>query len=149
MTAGNAFGCKKVEMIMKWPYLVVPLALVLGTALWIYPGTYIYGKGDGSYVYRVNRFTGVKEHATDNGWTTDEQELKAAEKEANRLNEERTRELLSALSRNEIARVWNSGGQLQVTFTDHSTAFYNFAPNTLQPILTELKKKNVPLEGTF
>lgn len=60
--------------------IVAAFALIVLFGLFIYPGLYIY-QAVGTDSIRINRFTGVKEYSTDNGWRTSDQMLSDVKRE--------------------------------------------------------------------
>lgn len=131
---------------MKRLTLVAALVFGVFVVLVLWPGTYIYTKGAGSDLFRINRFTGVKEHATEHGWMTESQESKFAEQQASREQAALQEELLEAIRSGRVARVVDSSGSFSVIYNDHTFASYQFWPNTTDPILTALKSRNIPVE---
>ena len=58
---------------MKPKFLAITLILVLAiVGVFVYPTPYYIRYVGSTDVVRVNRFTGVKEYATRNGWSTDD-----------------------------------------------------------------------------
>lgn len=90
-------------LILHRTKLLAGLA-VLFFLFFVWPTPYVITRGEG-HVYRVNRFTGVRQQATDKGWRTEVQIardalMEAGQKEAreNAERRARTREVLRDLA---------------------------------------------------
>jgi hypothetical protein len=130
-------------------YSVLALTVVFVLTL-IWPGIYIYEKSPAANtVIRVNRFTGVTEKATEDGWMTEAQETRAAMRKLTLEQQQDMAQLLQAAKKGQVARVFNSSGQLEVTFTDGTSRSYTLWPNTGQSILAALKESQVPVSTTY
>jgi hypothetical protein len=123
--------------------LLIPVVVL--TLLFVWPTMYIYGKGEGDNFYRVNRFTGVTQHATQYGWMTRQEESKLALAQAERDQAKDRQELLAAAARGEIAEASYASGNFEVTYRDGTGRQYMFWPNTAGPVLQGLRNAHVSL----
>ena len=101
--------------------------VVLGTLLALpalYAASFVYGKVDGSTdVFRVNRFTGKKEFATDYGWETQREMMLRAESELKADVEQfkRAVDRIVAVGPKKIVDVTWNGSLLSAKLADGST----------------------------
>lgn len=55
-------------------WIAVGVAVLVVAYCFVWPGLWVYGTTDRG-MYRVNRFTGTRQDATDDGWLTSDQQL--------------------------------------------------------------------------
>jgi hypothetical protein len=99
-------------------------AVVAGMAFvgfFLWPSMYIYSEGEAGYVFRVNRFTGIKEVSSEYGWKTDKELLEIGMAEVKRERAQyraKSAAFLEDARKGEIVEASWSGRELTVTYKD-------------------------------
>jgi len=124
-------------------FLIFSVAGLVLLATWlIWPTPYLYQTHEGQF-YRVNRWTGVKQRATDGGWMTDDEEFRAALRDIDVRAEQTKIRLVSAAQHGLIESAGFNGYQLDLRYKDGSTSMEQLPIHVAQSVLKELAANHV------
>jgi len=111
----------------------------LGFAWLGWPTPYLYGDTNGE-IYRVNRFTGIKQFTTADGWASEREMMAKVEAEVNpeiARFPQRVAELTDAARQRRIFQVDVMGRQVTAHYQDGSQRKY-YARTMEDPLLSKL-----------
>lgn len=106
----------------------------------VWPGLWVYGTS-GSEMYRVNRFTGTKQWATDFGWLTADAHVSALEERRLERLGETAKRVYQDAKNGKVASANQNAERLIVRYASGEEAY--FYGSDMDPISEALQKANL------
>lgn len=128
---------------------IVAGAVVLVVAYcFVWPGLWVYGTTDRG-MYRVNRFTGTRQDATDDGWLTTEQQLEKSRQARSEAISKEIAQLDALAKEQKVVSAHYDGSRLKILTNDAISPRIYYGPaddEEIVALLSFLEKNRVRVE---